>query len=150
MPLCLGRPDLRSAAARECERQLVQPFDERRRVVEFTALGEERLIEEDLAPIREECRVSFDLQSRAAATRERVILGLPVVFRRSPCRGDPLALFEPVQRGIERALTDGERIIGRLLDPAGDEVTVSGSPAEGFQDQKIQRASENFRCRCRQ
>src|SRR5262245_50358570 len=92
--------------------------------------------------------VGFDLESCAAATRERVVLGLPVIFRRSPRRRYPLAFFEPVQRGIEGALTNRKRIVSRLLDPPGDGVTVRGSPAERLQDQQVQRTSENIWCRC--
>ena len=44
---------------------------------------------------------------------------------------------------IQRALADGERVVGRLLDPAGDSVAVRRPPAERFQDQQVECAAEN-------
>src|SRR5262245_11983116 len=52
---------VRSAAC-EREHQLVQASDERRRVLELTAFGERRLIEQDVTPIGEPCGVAFVLQ----------------------------------------------------------------------------------------
>src|SRR5690242_8876981 len=43
--------------------------------------------------------------------REPVILGAPVGLRLPPFGGEPSLLFQPVQRGIERAVLDLQRII---------------------------------------
>jgi len=53
-------------------------------------------------------------QLGAALAGQRVELGLAVVFRCTPSRGNPATLFEPVQRGVERAFDDRERVVGRL------------------------------------
>ena len=46
----------------------------------------------------------------------------------SPLALHPPALLEAVQRGVERALADGQDVIGELLDSAGDGVPVGGPP----------------------
>src|SRR5687767_9074048 len=46
-------PDSRRAAASQRERQRIQPFDERRRILELSAFGEQRLIEQNAAPVVE-------------------------------------------------------------------------------------------------
>src|SRR5258708_15387249 len=55
-------------------------------------------------------------QLLAPGARERVILRLAVVFRGAPFCGDPAALLEAQQGGIERTLVQLEQILGNLLD----------------------------------
>ena len=43
--------------------------------------------------------------------------------------------------GVECAFADQEGGVGGLLDPLDDGVAVSGSPAEGFEDEEVQRTA---------
>src|SRR5688572_32533961 len=70
------------------------------------------------------------------------LLRLSIVFGGAPAGADPAALLEPVQRGIERALADRQRVAGGLLDPAGHRVAMRRPPAERLQDQQVERAAE--------
>ena len=81
------------------------------------------------------------LQPFAAGSGEAVVLRLAVVVRDSPLGLDEAAPFEAVERGVERAFADEERGVGGLLDPFDDGVAVSGSPAQGFEDEEIERAA---------
>src|SRR4029079_3753512 len=71
--------------------------------------------------------VGFRAQLRPPLARQGIKLRLAVVFGRAPVRRDPAALFKTMQRRIERAFADGERIVGGVLDPARDRVAVRGA-----------------------
>src|ERR1700730_10839018 len=57
------RPNPRGGSAGEREHQLVEALHKRRGVVELTALGQRRLIEQDVTPIREPAAVGFVFQT---------------------------------------------------------------------------------------
>src|SRR3977135_1548907 len=84
----------------------------------------------------------------APGTRERVELGLAVIFRSPPFRRNPAALLEPQQSGIERALIQLEQILADLLEALGDAVAVQRAHGlEGLQNDKVERALQNFPAR---
>ena len=53
----------------------------------------------------------FGLELLAARLRQRVEARAAVVLRRAPFGRDPALVFEPVDRGIERALLDPQQVI---------------------------------------
>src|SRR3712207_2864838 len=73
-----------------------------------------------------------------------VVLGLAVVVGDAPLRGDPPAALEPVEGGVEGALTDEEGAVGSLLDPLRHVVAVPGAPAQGLEDEEIEGAAEEI------
>ena len=54
----------------------------------------------------------------------------------------PSPFLDPVQREVERTVFDGERVVGRLLDPARDTVAVPRAPGQGPEDDAVERALE--------
>src|SRR5687768_4198109 len=61
----------------------------------------------------------------AAGLGEAVVLGRPVGFGGgTPLCFYPALFFEPVERGIERALRDLKDVTGDLLDPMSDRPAV--------------------------
>ena len=62
---------------------------------------------------------------RSAPRRELVVLRLAVVLRESPFRLDPAAILESMQRDVECAILDVQRLVRRLADPRRDGVAVS-------------------------
>src|SRR5579871_3046456 len=61
------------------------------------------------------CRLG--LQLLTPQRRQRVILRPPVILRSPPFRFDPPAIFKTVQRRIQRALADLQRLARALLNP---------------------------------
>src|SRR5262249_38292947 len=61
-----------------------------------------------------------------------------------PLRRDPLLALEPVQGGVERPGVDLQDVARARLDGLGDAVAVLRPPAEGFEDQEIERALEQL------
>src|SRR5215207_113691 len=64
-------------------------------------------------------------------------------------RHAPLGLDEPfalhaVERRVERALADLERVVGGVLDPPRDAVAVARAPGEGLEDQGVERAVQQL------
>src|ERR1700730_12894941 len=72
--------------------------------------------------------------------RQPVIPGLAIVFRGAPEGGDPGAILQAMQRGIEGAVFDLKDRIGAVFDDVGDGVAVGGSEDERLKDQKVQSA----------
>ena len=62
----------------------------------------------------------------------------------APFGDDPALLQEPLQRGVQLAVFDLERIAGSLLDELGDAVSVHGPPAQGAQDDEVESALHDF------
>ena len=60
-----------------------------------------------------------------------------------PLRVHEAALLQPVQRGVERAVEDAERVARRLADPPRDAVAVPRPPAERLQHQHVERAEQD-------
>ena len=79
-------------------------------------------------------------QLRAAGPGEGVEPRLAVVGRDAPLRGDPALGFEPLQRGVERAVVHQQLVARRLLDRARDALAVLGPENEGAEDEDVERA----------
>lgn len=75
---------------------------------------------------------------------KRIKACFAVVRRSSPFRGDPTPLFHPLQRWIESPVFDEQFLLGRLLDSAGNPLSVLGSKNERAEDQQIECALEQF------
>src|SRR5262245_39811882 len=69
---------------------------------------------------------------------DAVILRAAVVLRDAPLTLDPTPSLEPVQSRVERALLDLQYVVGRLLQPPRDGITVHRTPAQRFEDEDIQ------------
>src|SRR5262245_55344822 len=57
--------------------------------------------------------------------------------------GDDVVIYrQPLQRGVERAFTDFQRVIGNLLNVLGDSVSVVCATAERLENQHLQSAGQ--------
>jgi hypothetical protein len=81
-------------------------------------------------------------ERRAPGGGELVELRAAVVLREPPVALDEPALLEPVQRGVERAFLDAERVVGGLGDPAADGVAVARALRERLEHEHVERALE--------
>ena len=63
----------------------------------------------------------------AALRRQRIKLGAAIIFGGAVGGGDPFALDEAMERGIERALLDLQDFVGAEFDGFGDGVAVGGA-----------------------
>src|SRR5260370_16218665 len=76
----------------------------------------------------------------AAAPRNLVIPGPPVVLRRAPRARDPAAVLQPEQRGVDGPLVQHDGVPADLLDAPRDAVSVLRSHrGERLQDHQVQR-----------
>jgi len=78
----------------------------------------------------------------AAGAGKSVKTGLPIVAGDTPLGGDPSLVFEPLERGIKRAMLHQQNIFGLLLYRARDTLAVLLAKDQGAEDQKLQRALE--------
>src|SRR5262245_51675561 len=80
------------------------------------------------------------LRVELPATRacQRVELCLAIVLGGAPLGPDPAAPLQPVQRRIERALLDAQRILRDLLNAIGDRPPVLRLEGERLEDQEIE------------
>src|SRR6185437_16620950 len=78
--------------------------------------------------------------ARAPRSRDAIVPRPLIVLRHPPLGGDEIALLEAVERLIERAVADVERAARTGLDPARDLEAVHRCPAEGFEDEVVERA----------
>ena len=53
-------------------------------------------------------------------------------------------MLEAVERGVQRALLNLQRIAGDLLDAQEDAVAMLGPQRDGFENQEVQRALQEF------
>ena len=67
--------------------------------------------------------------------RQRVVLGAPVVFRRTPFGRDRAVELQTIQSRIERPLLDLEHLVGQKVDGLGDGVAVESSSLERVEDE---------------
>jgi hypothetical protein len=74
----------------------------------------------------------------AAYRGKFVVLRSPVVFRNPPGRFNPISLFHPVQRRIERAFFNLKHVIRDLPDPPRDRVPMHWPPGQRLQDHEVQ------------
>ncbi len=79
-----------------------------------------------------------------AARGEPIIAGLAIVLRSTPEGCDPAAVFEPVQRGIKRAMFYLENFFGTLLDDLSDGVAVCRTEDESLEDEEVESALEHL------
>src|SRR5215472_1708126 len=75
---------------------------------------------------------------------EFVELCLAIVLACAPIRRHPAAIFETMQRRIERTLLDLKHLIGSVLDNVRDSVTVSWPGNQRAQDQHVERPLQHF------
>nr|WP_237050905.1 hypothetical protein [Luteitalea pratensis] len=54
-------------------------------------------------------------------------------------------MFEPVERGIERALLDPQQVIGNLLDALRDCPAMQGFEGDRSHDQQVESALQDVR-----
>jgi len=79
----------------------------------------------------------------AAGFGDGVVLGLAIVVGGAPGSGDPAALLEADERGINGALVEEEFVAADLLDAASDAVAVEGAHGgEGLEDHEVEGALE--------
>jgi len=84
--------------------------------------------------------VELGFSSCPSLASQLVELGLPVVLGDAPFGIDETLLLHPVQRWIEGALLDAQRILRKLMDPLGDGIPVTGSRAQALEHQQVQSA----------
>src|SRR5262245_10290210 len=77
-----------------------------------------------------------------ARLRELVEPGLPVVPGHAPFGFDPALVFQALERGIQRAVIDEDRVFGLVLDRAGDALTVLRAEDQRPENQQIEGALE--------
>src|ERR1700759_2442435 len=85
----------------------------------------------------------FEREAAAAGSGEAVVLGLAVVLARAPVGGEPAAVLQAMERGIERALLDFEHVFGGTLNDFGDGVAMCIAGGERAQDHHVERAFEH-------
>src|SRR5262252_6540899 len=83
-------------------------------------------------------QLAFELPAPFA--RERVEFGVAAEIRRLPLGFDPALMLEAMERGIERPLSDRERVVREELDSLRDAPPVERLPGNRLEDQQIQRA----------
>src|SRR5665213_176013 len=107
--------------------------------------GPRRSVERGEHGVGEACpRDGFQVQLRAPFRRQRVVFGAAVFLRQPPVRRNPAAILEPVERGVKRTLFYTQDIVSGLLEPPSNGVPVRGPPTDGFEDEKVERAAQDF------
>src|SRR5215216_2062490 len=84
-------------------------------------------------------RLGLGQEEAAAGGGEPVVARLAVVLGDAPARAHELALLEAVERLVQRAVVDGEPAAGGAFEPARDAEAVHLVPAEGLEDQEVER-----------
>ena len=81
----------------------------------------------------------------AATLGDGIKLGFAIVVGGAPFGGDPAALLEADERGVNGALVEQDFVAGDLFDAASDAVAVEGTNGgEGLQDHKVEGALEKI------
>jgi hypothetical protein len=83
------------------------------------------------------------LELPAAGRRQRVVLGIAVVFARAPFRLQFAILFEPIQRWKQRAGIDLKVIVAERSEPPGDAVAVHRFAGKDREDHQVKRSLRN-------
>ena len=83
-------------------------------------------------------------QLPAAQRREAVIAGAASVGRGLPLAGDPFALEQALQRGIEGAVIDDELVAGLLFEKLRDAVSMIRSSPQAAQNEDFQRTLQEL------
>src|SRR5438093_13157418 len=76
---------------------------------------------------------------------QRVELCIASEIGRLPFGADPALMLETMQRGIQRALSDRQRVAREELDALGDAPAVQRRAGDGLPDEQIQGALEQIR-----
>src|SRR5262249_41090680 len=79
-----------------------------------------------------------------AVRGDRVVLRTPPVLALAPLGDDEPLRFEAVQRGIEGALRNVERVPRDLPDPKEDAIPVQRLQRHRLKDQHVERTREQF------
>src|SRR5687768_8348572 len=82
---------------------------------------------------------AFDGELLSSGLGEAVKLRFAPGVRHLPLRLQQLALFEPVERRIERALLNLEAVFGDLADALGDAVAVPRAGRGHLQHEEVER-----------
>src|SRR4029077_20624000 len=85
------------------------------------------------------------LQLLPPLARDRVELRVAPQVRRLPFRANPSLLLEAMERRIERALADRQRVVRQQLNALGEAPAVNRLARDGLEDQQIKRALEEIR-----
>ena len=72
---------------------------------------------------------------------QTVVARLAIVLGRAPERGDPAAVLEPMQRGVERAVLDLQNVFRTLADDVRD-----GVPVRRPGDQRLEGLTSSVPC----
>src|SRR5208282_1107582 len=69
---------------------------------------------------------------------QRIKFAATVVFTQLPLGSNPTALFQLVQRGVERAIADPQYIAGHLFQTLTNGPAIERIQGQYFQDQHVQ------------
>ena len=76
--------------------------------------------------------------------REPAFTGAAVGFRHLPIGRDPALPLQPMQRRIERAVLDLQRVLGPDADRLSNAVAMLGAPLEHLKDEQVEGALHEF------
>ena len=79
---------------------------------------------------------------RAAGRGQLVVLRFAAGVGESPLFVEQSLALEAVQGGVERALLDDDAVRGGLANPSADRIAVTRAPADGLEDENVERAGE--------
>ena len=96
------------------------------------------------ASVTKETFSALGRQLTAAGRRQRVVARAAVVLGRAPFSPRPAVDQQPLERGVQRAFTNGEHVGGREPQMLNDAVAVLRAADERLQDQELERAGEQI------
>ena len=82
--------------------------------------------------------VGLGAELAAAGGGEAVELCLALVVGLAPLAGEEALVFEAEERGVERALLDGELVAGDLLDAEQDAIAVERAERDCLEDEHVE------------
>ena len=86
-------------------------------------------------------RLGLAVERAATNGRQAVVLGAAVVLGEPPLGPEKPSYLEAVESRVERPFFDAEDVVRRLLDAAGDGVSVhQATRADGLQNEHLQSA----------
>src|SRR2546425_8737213 len=88
-------------------------------------------------------RLSFELLLPQRG--QGIELGSTVVFTRLPLGSNPPAIFQFVQRRIERAVADAQHIAGNLFQTLADGPSIQRLQGQYFENQHVQSPLDEVR-----